>query len=156
ITVLDSNPFFLDSHFAPLTVVSVLPRIRRIEFFFVYVRGVGSAGSHRYRAISAVTEARERNAEDRNSRNVVIAGVNSDLIKPEFAVPAQVRINHGDRNFHRGASRRNQHFVRASVSRRIGLNSAALQVDTGLAQRPAPDDVSSERDHIPRVNLLSP
>src|SRR6266446_7026532 len=153
---LHSDLLLADLNVAPLTVVAILAGIRRVELLFVDVGGVWSAGGHRNRAVAAVAEARERNTEYRHSGYVVIPGIDSDLIEPELAVPAQMRIDHRDRRIHRGAAGSDQHFVRASISGRIRLNASAPEVAAGFAQRPAPDDVPAERNYIPGVNLLRP
>src|SRR4030095_9508529 len=101
-------------------------------------------------------EAWKRNAQYRHPRHVVVTCVDPDLIETEFAVPAQVRIDHRDRRIHSGAAGRNEHFVGATVSCRIGLNAAALQITAGFAKRPSPDYVTAERDYIPGMDLLGP
>src|SRR6266496_5558101 len=80
-SLLHSDLLLADLHVAPLTVVAILARIRRVELLFVDVGRVGSAGGHRNRAVAAVAKARKRNAEYRYSGHVVIPGVDSYLVE---------------------------------------------------------------------------
>src|SRR5256714_15494037 len=46
--------------------------------------------------------------------------------------------------------------MRAAIRHRVGLEASAQQVAAGFANRPAEDDVATERDHVPGMNLLRP
>ena len=127
-----------------------------LHLFFVDVRRVGAAGGHGDGKIPAVAERRERQPENGSAGEAQLAAVDAHFVEAELAVPAQVRIDHGDGSVHGCARGGQQHLVGAAIGHRIGLDAAALQVAAGFAFRPAPDDVAAQRDDLPRLELRRP
>ncbi len=153
--IADLDADTLGAHFQrpPFVLESVLAVL---HFLLEGIRGVRTAGRHRDRKVPVMAERRKGHSQNRRAREVQLSAVDAHLVKPKFAVPAQVRIHYGNRRMHGRSKRREQHLVRPVVCDRVGLHSAANQVLRGFPFRPAPDDIPAERNNLPWFKLGRP
>ena len=74
-SLFHSDDFGANRHVEPFAVVAILPLVGRIDFFHVTVGGIRAAGGHGDRAIAAVPERGDRQADDRHPGELDLAAV---------------------------------------------------------------------------------